>query len=220
MLTGLGTTWAWTYDRLKYAQSQTRIATASEEWLDLIAQDYLGNTLRRRMGESDASYRSRILLEILRVRDTRPALTSILTDLTGTPPFIFEPRNPMDTGGYNVAQSLAYGVAGGYGNLNLPYQLFLLVDLPIVSPVSVGNIAGYGVPIGAYGTGALEYISAEIIAATLSDVDVYEAINDVMAAGTIAWTATGFALPSTVPATSLRFNINPVIGTNPIGEII
>lgn len=146
VLAGLGSAWSWFYDLFNYADLQSRISTATDVFLDIIAFDYFGGKVWRRDSESDAIFRARIKRELIRPRATRAALEQAITDLTGMAPIIFEPANATDTGGYYDGTpthwtGLAYGYAGGYGNLSLPFQAFVTAFRP----------GGGGVPsVGAY----------------------------------------------------------------------
>ena len=75
LLNGLASSWSWAHDQLQYVKAQTRIATATDIWLDIIAQDFFGDRLIRRTGQSDAAFRSRIRRELFRERGTRGAMS-------------------------------------------------------------------------------------------------------------------------------------------------
>lgn len=92
LLGGLGAAWSAIYALLQYVKLQTRIASASDIWLDLIAWDFFGRRLRRQPNEGDDALRSRIMLEMFRERATRSAVDAVLRDLTGRVPTIFDPR--------------------------------------------------------------------------------------------------------------------------------
>ena len=113
MLTGLSWGWTWVYGLLTYVRAQTRIATATDVWLDIIAQDFFATRVFRRPSELDNVLRRRIQRELVRERGTRAAVISVLTDLTGRMPQVFEPARPADTGGYGSAT--AGGAGGGLG---------------------------------------------------------------------------------------------------------
>lgn len=101
ILTGLSTSLAFLYSLYQYAKLQTRINTATDGWLDLIAADFFGPTgLPRKTGQSDASYRNAIKVALLREKATRNAIINTLTSLTGRAPIIVEPQRPADTGAY------------------------------------------------------------------------------------------------------------------------
>src|ERR1700743_408669 len=91
VLGGFASGWTWTYGFLQYVQAQTRIATASDVWLDVIAMDFFGDRLARRPGQNDDVFRDRITRELFRERGTRAAVVDILWDLTGRVPIVFEP---------------------------------------------------------------------------------------------------------------------------------
>ncbi len=184
LLAGLADGWAWLYAMLQYARQQTRIATATDTFLDLVSQDCFGQALPRRFGESDASFRARIQRALLPPRATRPALVGVLRDLTGRTPVVFEPARPADTGAYGIA--LGYGVAGGWGSLALPYQSFVTAFRPLDAGVPL--VAGWGSGAGGWGVGAIEYASAAMIEAQVSDAEIDSAIAVTLPVATIAWT--------------------------------
>jgi hypothetical protein len=190
LLGGLGAAWALIYTMLQYATSQTRILTASDIWLDLVAWDFFGQWLSRRPSESDDSLRTRIMLEMFRERATRSAVESVLQNLTGRAPMIFEPARPTDTGGYTSLAGqgggIAYNTAGGWGNLNLPFQCFVTAYRP--NNGGIGQVTGWGDFAGAYGLGAIEYASLAMVQAQVTDADIYSAIMGVLPAAAIAWT--------------------------------
>lgn len=185
LLAGLAAAWSWLYGLLSYVRLQTRIATASDVFLDIIAQDFFGSRLTRGTGQSDAAFRQRIQLELLRERGTRAAITSVLTDLTGRAPIIFEPARTTDTGGYGIA--MAYGAAGAWGSLRLPFQCFVTAYRPTGS--GIASVAGYGSGIGGYGAGTIEYASLAMVQGQVTDSDIYEAVASVLPVATIAWTS-------------------------------
>jgi hypothetical protein len=184
MLTGVAAGWAWVYSLLAYVQAQTRVATATDVWLDVIALDYFGSGLQRRPAETDSTYRQRIHDELLRERGTRAAIVSILIDLTGRTPTIFEPARTSDTGGYTLG-GIGYGVGGGWGSLVLPFQCF--VTAYRASGTGVGTVAGWGSGAGGYGEGAIEYAGLAMIEGQTSDAEIAAAVASVLPATAIAW---------------------------------
>ncbi len=102
--------------QITYVKLQTRIKTATDGFLDLISWDYFGPTLPRNTSEIDNAFRARILGNLLRPRATRQGMIATLTLLTGRTPRVFEPKRPMDTGGWGGNPYGGYGVAGGYSN--------------------------------------------------------------------------------------------------------
>lgn len=190
VLTGCANAWAWNYQMLAFVKTQSRRLTASGVFLDMIASDFFGAFIRRRVNEPDAALSTRIGKELFREKGTRAGMIAALTDLTGNAPDIFEPANTFDTGGYNIARG--YSIAGGYGSLLLSYQCFITVFRPHGQGVS--NVAGYGtlggffgMP-GGYGVGAIEYVTPSMFAPQISDQDILDVIEDVRPVATIAWT--------------------------------
>ncbi len=184
LLEGLAASWSWVYGILSFVIGQSRIATTQGVWLDLVAKDFFGNRLGRRAGQSDTVLRGRIQRELSRERATRSAIISLLTDLTGRSPVVFEPARPTDAGGWGVA--IAYGSAGGWGNLNLPFQCFVTAARPFGN--GIAQVAGWATNGGGYGTGAIEYGGLAMSQGQVTDDDIYEAIASVLPIACIAWT--------------------------------
>lgn len=193
LLVSIATPWAWLYGLIRYVVLQARIATASDEWLDIISNDFFGSRLQRKTNESDNAYRARIQLALLREAATRAAVTRCLQTLTDIQPAIFEPANCMDTGAYgslsDVPASLnvgmAYGVAGGWGSLSLPCQFFLTASRPLTPGVAM--LAGYCTSNGGYGQGALGYVDLSQMPGQITDADIQQALCDVLPINAIAW---------------------------------
>jgi hypothetical protein len=189
LLQGLAWAWAWCFGLLAYVRSQTRIATATDVWLDIVAQDFFGSTLVRSPGQGDSALRRRIQLELFRDRATRPALEQVLLDLTGRPAVIFEPARATDTGGYGgataAAAGLGYGVAGGWGSLQLPFQCFVTAFRP--TGAGIAMVAGWGNPAGGYGAGTVQYASLAMVQGQVTDTDIAGAVAAVMPAASVAW---------------------------------
>ncbi len=189
LLSGFAWVWAWVVWLLQYVRTQPRISTAESTWLDLIAADYFGSGIGRRAGENDDAYRLRIQLELVRERGTRRAVTQSLVDLTARPPIVFEPANPRDTGGYGGASELscglAYGLAGGWGSLSLPFQFFITAFRPM--GIGIGSVSGWGCGGGGYGLGSLDYASLSMMQGQVTDADICLAITKVLPVGVVAW---------------------------------
>ena len=179
LLTGLATASSSLYVLLSAVQLQTRIATATGQFLDGASTDFFANRLPRRNTEPDDAFRLRIQRQLVREHATRAAILSVVTDLTGNMPMVFEPARVSDTGGYTT-NGLAYGAAGAWGSLSLPFQVF--VTAKRAQGVGIANIAGYGTG------GPLARASLAAAAGQVSDSDIYAAIASVMPTGTRAWT--------------------------------
>ncbi|MBK0099599.1 hypothetical protein IBT49_26770 [Erwinia sp. S63] len=176
---------SWCYALYGYARKQTRLLTASNGWLDLIAYDFFGHQMRRWTGEKDDLYRRRVHTRLFRECGTRQAVTDVLTDLTGQVPDVFEPQRPLDTGGYNMPAN-GYGQAGRYGSVMLPYQAFIQVTMPALEIHS--SIAGYHCSPSGYSSKAWgAYLCADEVDRGLRSYGVQEAITSVKPEGTIIW---------------------------------
>lgn len=194
-LTGLAWGWTWIYSMLTYAAKQTRIITATDFWLEMIAKDFFGTRLNRGTGQSDSAFRLRIIRELTRERGTRAAVVATLTDLTGRTPQLLEPTRVMDTGAYGnragAGGGLAWGSAGSWGSLALPFQCFITAYRPTGS--GIASVSGWGggasaSAIGGYGSGSIEYASLDMVQGHVTDADIYKAIADVMPITSIGWT--------------------------------
>ena len=173
---GAGFSACWTL--LQEVVLQSRIATAWGDFLDLIATDFFGTMLVRLPSEQDDAFRTRIRQTLLRPLGTRAAITTALFELTGKTPVVFEPGRTSDTGGYTLG-GLGFGVAGGWGSLDLPYQFFVTVIRP--TGAGIANLAGYGSGgIPAYGNLTLQETG-------IPDSIIQAAVPPLLPVSTIAW---------------------------------
>jgi hypothetical protein len=180
LLAGIASVLAVTYTLIMFFWAQTRLQTSSGGWIDIWAADFLGASLPRKPNESDASYIQRIQIAIFQGRTTRPAMISVLTQLTGRAPIIFEPARPLDSGclGANTGVTSFCGVAR-MGSIACPFGALITVYRPRVAGGSAGAAyadaqawSAMAEPLSHGYTGSL---SQEVSAAT--DADIYAAIN-------------------------------------------
>lgn len=170
---------------LDYVKLQTRILTATDGWLDLIAADMFGPTVTRKPGQTDASFRAEILANLFLEKATRHSLKAVLEALTGNKPIIIEPQRAADTGGYSMPVC-GYGVAGAYGSVSTPWQAFVTVYRP--AGAGIPFVGGYGSSVAAYRTPSRsEYVQASAVLSQISDEDIYRAIDVTKPAGTLIW---------------------------------
>lgn len=185
VLAGAASALSFAYQLLAYVQLQTRIATATDGFLDMISGDFFGTTLVRASGQTDASFRARIISSLFRERGTRNAVSIVLTQLTGRAPLIFEPMRPADTGAYGIGAG--YGAGGAYGSMLLPMQAFVTAFRP--HGTGVPSVAGYGSPSAGYSLGSqAEYAALSMVQGALTDADIYAAIESVRPATYTIWT--------------------------------
>jgi hypothetical protein len=186
LVQGLAWAGSFVYSLWAYAKLQTRILTATDGWLDMIAADFFGAALLRQSNQSDASFRARIVINLFRERATRGGIVKVLQDLTGRTPLVFEPLRPADTGCYG-GPAIGYGMAGGYGSMLLPFQALVTAYRP--TGLGIPLVAGYGISTGGYGQASrADYAAMSMIQGAVTDADIYAAIDSVKPAGTIIWT--------------------------------
>ena len=192
LLSGIASGYAFIYSLIADALNQIATVTSTSVWLDLHAQDYFGAGLLRRVQESDGSFLTRILAGLFPAANTRAALISRLTSLTGRKPSVFEPMQPQDTGAYGYG-GLGYTVSGGYGSLLLPFQAFVTAfrphgqGVPLLAGYSGASLSPKYAPLG-YGTGLGSYVSLATAFDGVTDADIYATVAAVEPAGSIVWT--------------------------------
>ena len=182
ILTGIASGLSQVYGFIAYARLQTRIATATDAFLDLISFDYFGYRLPRRSSESDTAFRTRLKAALLLERATRKGMVQALTLLTGRAPILFEPANPLDTKCYN--STAFYNKSGSYGSVALPFQVFIIAYRPFVQ--SAGNLSTYN-GNAYYNSPTTNYANLGLRAAAVTDQDIYNTIDSVKPANTIVW---------------------------------
>jgi hypothetical protein len=178
------------YTQYAYAKLQTRIKTATGDFLDLISADFFGSSLPRNINENDASFLARILANLLSEKATRNGMQKALFNLTGRQPRLFEPRRPADMGGYSGAGSpyggVGYGVAGGWGNPLCPLQALIDAYLPLGT--GIPGVDGYNSGAGGWSTPSyFAYISLTQTTNPVTDQNIYDKVNAVKVYGTRCW---------------------------------
>lgn len=127
MLAGMAAPLSMVLAQLTYTKLQTRVRSATDGFLDMISYDYFGGALPRLNAEVDDAFRARIMARLIQSSVTRDGMISTLTTLTGRVPRVFEPKRPMDTGGWGGNPFGGYGVAGGYSNPSIQTMQALIV---------------------------------------------------------------------------------------------
>jgi hypothetical protein len=164
LLNGLGNAWAQIWSLLTYANLQNRLATATGAFVDAFAQDYFGaSILPRRTGENDLSYRGRIKAALLPSRGTRASVIGAVIAETGIAPIVVEPRNPLDTKAYGSMANPVVGGGYGYGASGLRYG-------SMIEPYQM-------------------FLTVQNSTPPVPHASIYAAIDQNLAAGTVAWTA-------------------------------
>lgn len=187
------------YQQIQYDQLQTRINEydasgtvitdphpvippvygATDINLDLISNDYFGDELPRQENETDNSFRTRILINLLQEKATRPGMQSALFKLTGIEPIIYEPSNVSDNGAYNVPSTLAYNTLGSYGGGSwLAYQAWIWVFCPPYQ--GMANFNGFNSNYGGYNTVTLPSVTPVVLNIYGDAYLIYTPITDAM----------------------------------------
>lgn len=172
---------------LTYALGATRIQTAINGALDLASLDFLGNSLPRNPGETDAAYSIRILGSLLPAGATRPAVTAAVQKVTGAVPRVIEPWSPADTG---VWGSFYWDVDTPttpfrWTDPGMEFQGFIECVLP--TPALLG-----GNPVPCFDSNFYWEVAGSSLldpdpSVTLGPQVVYNAINAAKVYGTIVW---------------------------------
>lgn len=176
-----GPAWALStvYAQITYAQLQTRIATATDGYLDLIANDFFGTDLPRLANEQDGAYRARILANLFVKGPTRANMSAVLTLVTGRAPDIFEPSNTTDSGGWD---------GGAYWDVDafrwgapMPYQSFITAYRPLTQANSLGELDSWRWSWDSYGAWS------DMPTTSLTDAAIIAAVESTRMTGTIVW---------------------------------
>ena len=176
------------FSLIAFAQAQTRLATASGPFVDLFGLDFLGLSVRRNAGQTDASYKATITREIFRERNTRRGVLAAVSDLTGSPARMIELWNPLDCGGMDTGY-LGYDIVGRWGSVNDAPQFLLATLRPIGA--GIPGVGGYDNGIGGYDAGSEEWGDQSLVTGQVTNQDIYDTINGTRSAGVTAWVAIG-----------------------------
>lgn len=182
---------------LGYACAATRIQTAINGALDLASQDFFGAALPRNPGESDDSFRARILAAIMPAGATRAAVTAAVQKATGNPVRVIEPWRVADTGAWghfywgvdNAVTPFRWSGGGrfvsGDPGTGLQYQGFIECSLPTPALLNNQPVPCYDSNFywGIAGSSFFDLDAGE----TFGSQVVYDAINATKCEGTIVW---------------------------------
>lgn len=205
---GIADSLAWCSDFLEYARLQTRIATATDSFLDLIGFDFFGLRVRRKKGQPDESWRRTIKAEIFRERVTRRGVKKAVEDLTQNPVRLFEVFNAQDTGGFGRAWAFNEPLSM-FGSSNYPWSFFLDVKPPVGAGIK--NLSGFNDPPSGFANAAagpdwvdpedwseefvtetnpwgdFAFADQSLITGEVTPQDIRDTINAARAAGVTCW---------------------------------
>ncbi|WP_336999019.1 hypothetical protein [Pantoea agglomerans] len=174
----------WCYSLYAYARLQTRIATASDSWLDIAARDFFGTRLIRDEGMLDNELRRKISKSLFCERGTRQAIIITIKELTGLEPTIIEPLRPADTGGYGIPAT-GYGMAGRYGSRSIPFQAFVIAHRSVKNDTTDDSSHNEAPVICSHSV--TENNDVMMSSGKATDAQIYAAIAAVKMQGTIVW---------------------------------
>jgi hypothetical protein len=178
LVAGIASSEAFVYALNAYAKNQTRLQTTTDGFLDLAAWDFFGVRFTRLPGETDAAFLARILLEIKRERATRHGIIQAVTDLTGITPIMIEPANPSDTWAWDIS----YWDINNLGSTQLNNQFFMTAYRPLG-----GGIANWPGWDFAYWDKSFYWADQSMVAAPVTDAQIYAAVAATVAAGVTGW---------------------------------
>ncbi|MEW9304567.1 hypothetical protein [Labrys neptuniae] len=209
LLSGFASAASWVYGLIQYAKLQTRIATATDGFLDLAAYDFFGRRIKRRKSQTDISFRRTIQDEVLRERVTRPGVQKAVADLTDNKVTIFEAFNPHDTGGWGVM--FAFNMAGAWGSNTLPYTMFITAVQP--QGAGIPNISGFNSPQSGWGAGMFYLADLSGVTGEVTNQDIYDTVEASRAAGVTCWV--NIAPP---PRNASRLGVDFILGSSVLGS--
>lgn len=130
-----------TNQNLVYVFFATRILTATGEALDRVAADFFKAVygypqfVERAAGESDPSFRARIVQNLLMPGATRAAIIQMVTYFSGAAPRVIEPWRVQDTGAWDANSYWdvdTQDCPARFGNPALKYQAMIITQLPTI----------------------------------------------------------------------------------------
>jgi len=170
--------------QLAYVTVQTRVATATGAFVDLISWDFFQGTLPRMPGETDREFSLRIRQNVFLDRNTRPSIDAAVFNLTGIHPQIIESWRPADTGGYDT-NGLFFDALGCWATEFCDFYVYVI--LPALVPPSTPTLIGWDDPGtgGGWDAGAMYWTGPGFGAnVPVTILDICAAIERVRMAGT------------------------------------
>lgn len=185
VLSGIAASDADVYAKIGALKNNLRLQSAPTiADLAIIAADFFGLALPALPGESVEVYRTRIGLRLFLPGGTRDALRQALNRLVGQDPVIVEPWNPADCGAWDGPSG--WDGSGLWGDLDAPWQGYVMTKRPVSSIVPDGPIIGAWEGQAGWDLGQLSFADA-LQGQILPDSVVYDIINAVKPEGTTIW---------------------------------
>jgi hypothetical protein len=140
-------------DALTDAKTQSRIRTATGFWLDLVALDFFGRRVQRAQGQSDAGFRAVILANLIQERVTKRGMASVIENITGISPTIFELWDAQFSGGLDAGFYCDFSIAG---DVALNHQCLISANRPQTGLPGFGGLIADGDFSGSVALGSIE----------------------------------------------------------------
>ncbi len=179
VFTGCAAGLSFVYGFIQFAKLQTRISTATGGWLDLAAWDFFNTGFLRRQAESDDSFRSRVLKELLRPRLTKAAILQMLLDMTGRQGIVIELNDVSAIGTWD-GPAFGFDTYGGWGSTD-NNGLIIVAQRPINAGLPI--MSGFDSPAGGWDTNMFGLLDQSDLVGPLSDADITAQILRTVAAG-------------------------------------
>ncbi len=195
MFEGIGTVLASFLSQMQFIANGLRIKLAYGTALDVISEDYFGAGLPRNPGESDDSFRTRILQMLLLPRVTRPAIFNAIKIILGVIPRLSEPWASGDTASIDLNSYLdvdgSQNIAPSRISDFLPFSGFIDIPTPVSSVT--GGYPIYGLDKGLaldVGTTAIDmaFLATNVVGSTSFESSVFSLITSFKAMGITVWT--------------------------------
>ncbi len=196
MFEGIGSTLASFLSQMQFIANGLRIKLAYGSALDTISVDYFGpNGLPRNPGESDASFRTRILQMLLLPRVTRYAILNAIKIILGVTPRLSEPWAPGDTASIDLNSYLdvdgSQNITPSRISDSTPFSGFIDIPTPVSSVT--GGYPIYGLDNGLaldVGTTAIDmaFLATNVVGSTSFESSVFSLITSFKAMGITVWT--------------------------------
>lgn len=182
ILSGFASLLSTLYGWAIYLRLQTRIATATDGFLDLASADYFGSLLPRLTAETDTLFSGRIRREVVRDKLTRNAIDKLLFEMTGQHPVITE----LERGADCLAWRGRYGWrTGAMSSIAGRYAVFIKT---IHAGVFGINTGAWRNPNAAWRVPTFVYADPSMVTGTgFTDHQLLDALDRIRAAGVTYW---------------------------------
>lgn len=185
IIAGFASVLAFIWTLLGYTRLQTRLATATDGFLDLASDDFFGGNLPRLDGELDAWFSLRIRDEVLRDRLTRQAIDDLLFEITGQHPIITELERPLDVGAYRY-QGLAFRRLGHWASR--AWRPMVFIQTAHAGRFAIQHFGGFRDTRAAFRIPTFIWADPSMITGSgYTDLQMFAALERIRAGGVTYW---------------------------------